>query len=146
MILAIDFDGTIVEHAYPDIGTEIPFAIDTLKLLQEEGHQLIMWTYRTGEKLEEAVAFCQQRGLEFYAVNRCYPEEPDEETIARKVLADIYIDDRNFGGLPDWGVIYRRISGRSSELHDKPKPVYYPNAIMRFGAWIEKIRSEAKRY
>lgn len=146
MILAIDFDGTIVEHAYPEIGREIPFAIDTLKMLQADGHQLILWTYRTGDKLQEAVDFCYDNGLEFYAVNRCYPEEPDEETVARKVLADIYVDDRNLGGLPDWGIIYRRITGRSSGLQEKDKPIYYPNAIMRFGAWIENIRSEAKKY
>ena len=146
MILAIDFDGTIVEHAYPDIGREIPFAIETLKMLQRDGHQLILWTYRTGEKLQEAIDYCEEQGLVFYAENRCYPEEPDEETIARKVLADVYVDDRNLGGLPDWGVIYRRITGRSSGLQAASKPIYYPNAIMRFGAWIEKIRSEAHKH
>ena len=46
MIIAVDFDGTIVEHRYPAIGKEIPFAIDTLKKLQEEGHRLILWSER----------------------------------------------------------------------------------------------------
>ena len=44
MIIAVDFDGTIVEHAYPSIGDEIPFAIETLKKIQDEGeHQLVLW-------------------------------------------------------------------------------------------------------
>ena len=75
MIIAVDFDGTIVTHEYPRIGREIPFAIDTLKRLQEEGHhQLILWTVREGDLLNEAVEFCRTRGLEFYAVNNNYPE------------------------------------------------------------------------
>lgn len=65
MIIAVDFDGTIVEHRYPAIGKEIPFAIDTLKKLQEEGHRLILWSVRENELLDEAVEFCRQRGLEF---------------------------------------------------------------------------------
>lgn len=141
MILAIDFDGTIVKHAYPAIGTEIPFAFETLKLLQADGHQLILWTYRTGDRLQEAVDFCKKNGLEFYAVNRCYPEEPDEETIARKVLADVYIDDRNLGGIPDWGVIYRRITGKDATVTATPV-VYYANVFLRFGTWLEKIKRD----
>ena len=71
MIIAVDFDGTIVEHAYPAIGKPIPFAIDVLKRLQSEcHHQLILWTVREGELLDDAVNYCRERGLEFYAVNR----------------------------------------------------------------------------
>ena len=75
MTIAVDFDGTIVEHRYPRIGKEIPFATDTLKLLQQDQHRLILWSVREGELLEEAVAWCKERGVEFYAVNRDYPEE-----------------------------------------------------------------------
>ena len=81
MTIAIDFDGTIVEHRYPAIGKEIPFAIETLKRLQEERHRLILWTVREGKLLDEAVAFCRERGLEFYAINRDYPEEEPPGTI-----------------------------------------------------------------
>ncbi len=109
MIIAVDFDGTIVEHAYPAIGKPIPFAIDVLKKLQIEcHHQLILWTVREDELLKEAVEYCRAQGLEFYAVNRSYPEE-DIDTFSRKINADIFIDDRNLGGLPDWGVIYKMI-------------------------------------
>ena len=75
MIIAVDFDGTIVEHRYPRIGEEIPFAVDTLKLLQQEKHRLILWSVREGSLLDEAVEWCKARGLEFYAVNKDYPEE-----------------------------------------------------------------------
>ena len=75
MIIAVDFDGTIVKHKYPAIGKELPFAIETLKKLQSEHHKLILWSVREGKLLDEAVAFCRDRGLEFYAVNRDYPEE-----------------------------------------------------------------------
>lgn len=117
MIIAVDFDGTIVKHRYPAIGEEIPFAIDTLKMLQEERHRLILWTVREGELLDEAVEWCRKRGLEFYAVNRDFPEEDATgEGFSRKLKADLFIDDRSFGGLPDWGVIYHRI--KAGKAHD----------------------------
>ncbi len=58
MVIAVDFDGTIVEHKYPRIGDEIPFAIDTLKELIKDGHQLILWSVRERELLQEAVDWC----------------------------------------------------------------------------------------
>ena len=110
MTIAVDFDGTIVEHRYPQIGEEIPFATATLKMLMDERHRLILWTVREGKLLEEAVEWCRKRGVEFYAVNRDYPEEDIAHTgFSRKVKADLFIDDRNLGGLPDWGVIYHAI-------------------------------------
>lgn len=114
MIIAVDFDGTIVEHRYPSIGKELPFATETLKKLAEEGHRLILWTVREGRLLEEAVAFCRERGLEFYAINRDYPEEEKGRNnhFSRKLKADLWIDDRNLGGLPDWGTIYEMIHNR----------------------------------
>lgn len=114
MLIAVDFDGTIVEHRYPAIGRELPFATDTLRQLQSEGHRLILWSVREGKLLDEAVAFCRERGVEFYAVNRDYPEEEWEgnKHFSRKIKADIFIDDRNLGGLPDWGTIYRMIHER----------------------------------
>lgn len=105
MIIAVDFDGTIVEHEYPKIGRSIPFAIETLRELQKEGHTLILWSVRDGDLLLEAVKYCEERGLKFYAANKNYPEE-DVATSSRKLNADLFIDDRNLGGLPDWGVIY----------------------------------------
>lgn len=111
MVIAVDFDGTIVEHRYPAIGKELPFAIETLRKLVKEGHRLILWTVREGKCLDEAIEFCRSRGLEFYAVNRDYPEEEQERNnhFSRKLKADLWIDDRNLGGLPDWGTIYEMI-------------------------------------
>lgn len=110
MTIAIDFDGTIVAHRYPQIGEEIPFATESLKMLIKDQHRLILWTVREGELLREAVEWCKERGVEFYAVNRDYPEEETTHTgFSRKIKADIFIDDRNLGELPDWGDIYRMI-------------------------------------
>ena len=119
MTIAVDFDGTIVEHKYPAIGQERPFAIDTLKMLQKEQHKIILWSVREGKLLEEAVDWCRAHGLEFYAVNRDYPEENTNNNphFSRKVKADIFIDDRNLGGLPDWGTIYQMIT-HHQKWHD----------------------------
>ena len=113
--IAVDFDGTIVEHRYPEIGEERPFAIDTLKMLIKDRHKLILWTVREGQLLDDAVNWCRERGVEFYAINRDYPEETFENNphFSRKLNSiDYWIDDRNIGGLPDWGTIYRMISHR----------------------------------
>ena len=120
MTIAVDFDGTIVEHKYPDLGKEIPFAIDTLRALVADGHKLILWTSRDGELLEEALKFCRDRGLEFYAVNSNYPPGAlftNKAGKSCKVVADVYIDDRNIGGLPDWGLIHEMITGIREEKH-----------------------------
>lgn len=116
MIIAVDFDGTIVEHRYPEIGRELPFATETLRMLINEHHKLILWTVREGKLLQEAIDWCKERGVEFYAVNKDYPEEEETNNnhFSRKIKADIFIDDRNVGGLPDWGQIYQIIhSGKS---------------------------------
>ena len=111
--LAIDFDGTIVEDAYPSIGKPKIFAFETLKKLQSEGYRLILWTYRHGKSLEEAVEFCRKNGVEFYAVNSSFEGEVfDDETQSRKIDADLFIDDRNLGGFPGWGEIYNIITER----------------------------------
>lgn len=108
--IAVDFDGTIVTNAYPDIGKPLLFAFETLKKLQNEGHTLILWTYRSGLKLEEAVAFCKKNGITFYAVNKSYPEEEMSPNISRKINADVFIDDRNIGGMMGWGEIYHTLT------------------------------------
>ena len=115
MTIAVDFDGTIVEHRYPRIGEEIPFAVETLKLLQQEKHRLILWSVREGELLDEAIEWCRARGLEFYAANKDYPEEErDHQGFSRKLKADLFIDDRNVGGIPDWGIIYEMIKEKKT--------------------------------
>ncbi|WP_411767915.1 BT0820 family HAD-type phosphatase [Winogradskyella sp. A3E31] len=116
LILAIDFDGTVVEDAYPGIGKPKLFAFETLKKLQQEGHRLILWTYRDGKRLEEAVEFCKDNGIEFYAVNKSFPEEQYDPSKSRKIHADLFIDDRNIGGFIGWGKVYQLLTNES------PKP------------------------
>ncbi len=119
MKIAVDFDGTIVEHKYPAIGKPILFAIETLKKLQEQQHLLILWTYRSGKELDAAVEYCRKNGVEFYAVNKNYPEEVfDENSMSRKIQADIYIDDRNVGGLVGWGEIWQMIHPELNPTYD----------------------------
>lgn len=110
--IAVDFDGTIVEHRYPEIGKELPFATETLRTLIKEHHRLILWSVREGKLLQDAIDWCHERGVDFWAVNRDYPEEEENKNnhFSRKIKADYFIDDRNIGGLPDWGQIYRMIS------------------------------------
>ncbi len=126
MVIAVDFDGTLVEHAYPKIGRPIPFAIETLKQLQGDGHLLILNSVREGELLDEAVQYCRQKGVEFYAVNASNPDDMNDRYRTRKVNADVFIDDHNLGGLPDWGIIYQMIkSGRPTEpWRDNDEDIY----------------------
>jgi len=91
---------------------------------------LILWTVREGELLEQAVAWCAERGLEFYAVNSNYPEELPSSSAGnqacRKVTADLYIDDRNLGELPEWTEIYRKITGASpTEAGQSSSPTFF---------------------
>jgi len=111
MIIAIDFDGTIVEHQFPDIGREVPGAIRVMKALQESGHQLILWTMRSdieephsedptiipegGDYLTQAVQYLNQRGVTGFWVN-CNPEQTTW-THSPKAYAHIYIDDAALG-------------------------------------------------
>lgn len=116
MTIAVDFDGTIVTNRYPDIGEELPFATETLRMLIKEHHRLILWSVREGKTLQAALDWCHERGVDFWAVNKDYPEEEIDKNnhFSRKIKADIFIDDRGIGGLPDWGQIYRIIhEGRS---------------------------------
>lgn len=125
MIIAVDFDGTVVEHRYPAIGKEKLFAFATLKALQKDGHQLILWTYRGGKLLDEAVEYCRNNGIEFFAVNCSFPGETLDPSQSRKIHADLFIDDRNVGGFPGWGEIYQMINpNQSTDEHEAYKQQY----------------------
>ncbi len=95
MIIAIDFDGTCVEHDYPSVGLDVEGAVDVLKALNSRGHRLILNTMRSGELLDAAVRWFKQRKIELWAVN----ENPEQRkwTESPKVYADIYIDDSALG-------------------------------------------------
>lgn len=94
MIIALDFDGTVVTHEYPYVGDDIG-AVPVLKELIAAGHQLILFTMRSGKLLDDALAWFERNGIELYAVN----ENPEQKswTSSTKVHANIYIDDCALG-------------------------------------------------
>lgn len=118
MILAVDFDGTIVDDNYPKIGKEKLFAFEALISLQKQGHQIILWTVRGGIELEEAVNFCKKKGLIFYAINKNYPEEITGAN-PRKLNASVFIDDKSLEELKPWGEIHQQLSEIKSPLLKK---------------------------
>lgn len=132
--IAVDFDGTIVEDHFPKIGREKPFALRTLRALQEDGFTLILWTCRTGAELDAAVEFCRQGGVEFYGINENFEGETYMGSCPRKIDADIYIDDRNIGGLPSWGEIYQQITGKGDKKETREEK--NQGAIKRLGNWL----------
>lgn len=113
MRIAVDFDGTIVEHAYPNIGKPVPGAIDWLIRFQEAGAQLILWTMRSGETLKQAVDYCATNGVILSAVNEGIDDR--EWTTSPKAYAHLYIDDAAFNcpllhrlserPMVDWGEV-----------------------------------------
>lgn len=120
LTIAVDFDGTIVDHCYPEIGSEVPGSFRWLKDFQEAGVRLILWTMRndsekSGPVLTDAVEFCRKHGVEFWAVN--HNPEQSSWSQSPKVYAHVYIDDAaaccplrtnpRMGGRPyvDWDAV-----------------------------------------
>lgn len=115
MIIAVDFDGTLVEHKFPEIGKENPGAFDVLRLLQENGHRLILYTMRSGHYLTEAVEYCTSKGITFWGVNENHEQEA--WTSSGKIYAHIYIDDASIciplrDGSVDWGQVSTELKRR----------------------------------
>ncbi len=122
--IAVDFDGTIVEDRYPGIGKPQLFAFETLKALQQQQHQLILWTVREGKSLQEAIDFCKKHGIEFYAVNKNFPEEELEPGQSRKLNVDYFIDDRSVGGFLGWSKIWELLGNNPVE-YTLPKKSFW---------------------
>lgn len=107
MIIAIDFDGTIVEDDYPRIGALKPGVVEALKTLRKDGYTLILWTCRTGLELAQAVKFCAENGIRFDTINKNTRSNVIKYgSDSRKVSASLYIDDRFLQKLPTWDEIY----------------------------------------
>lgn len=125
MLIACDFDGTVVEHQYPDIGLPVPGALETLREAQELGARIMLWTMRDGSELDAAVAYMTAGGIKLFGINR----NPETDwTTSPKCYANVYIDDAAIGcplqpsmrtdrPCADWAVIRRmlldKIHGRS---------------------------------
>jgi hypothetical protein len=95
-IIAVDFDGTLCTNEWPNIGKPNAVLIRNLMLSRLDGHKLILWTCRTGELLEQAIQWCENKGLIFDAINENVPEAIERfGGDCRKVYADIYLDDKS---------------------------------------------------
>lgn len=100
MIIAVDFDGTLCANAWPEIGAPRSGVIDYVKRQKAGGSKLILWTNRTGERLDAAVNWCAEQGISFDAVNENLPEIIEKFSgDTRKIFADVYLDDKAV--LPD---------------------------------------------
>jgi hydroxymethylpyrimidine pyrophosphatase-like HAD family hydrolase len=95
LFIGIDFDGTVVKHAYPEIGEPLEGAIETLAALNKAGHKLILYTMRSGERLVQAREYLEENGIELWAVN----ENPSQKhwTESPKIFCNLYIDDAALG-------------------------------------------------
>ena len=147
MKIAVDFDGTIVEHRFPKIGKPRPMAFEVLKALGRDGHKIILWSNREGKRLEEAVKFCKDNGVEFYAVNSEYPDSGwTGSGVSRKIVADVYIDDKNLGGLPSWDEIYQKICRKTYTHkhhghHHRKTGKWYDGIVLFFDGIADKCRN-----
>lgn len=100
-VIAVDFDGTLFENAWPDIGAPRVNVIAAALREQQNGAALILWTCRTGEALRAALKACEAQGLHFDAVNDSLPEWKDSfDGDPRKIGATEYWDDRAVN--PNW--------------------------------------------
>lgn len=113
-IIAVDFDGTLVSNKFPEIGAIDSSLWDAIVAEQKAGTRIILWTSRTGEYLDAAVEFCKNHGLVFDAINDNVAECKALGWNARKVFANLYIDDRNG----------RLFIGRNRKLFEQA-PLYY---------------------
>jgi hypothetical protein len=110
-IAVIDFDGTIIKHAFPEIGEPMEDAFEVMKALKEAGWVLVLYTCREDcsrrKYLTEAVEFCLANGVEFDGVNETPLDHEfrDEKGLRRKPYGDVYIDDRNIGGFVGWRAV-----------------------------------------
>lgn len=95
MYIAVDFDGTMVDHCYPEIGKPVPGALVFCRKFMEQGHQIILWTMRSGKELEEAADYMRSNGIELFGINT----NPTQHTWTEspKAYAHLYIDDAAAG-------------------------------------------------
>lgn len=109
MVIAVDFDGTIVTDCYPSIGVPKEEIVQGIKEHQEAGDKIILWTCRTGTALIEAIDYCRWGlGIEFDAVNDNLPEKIAEHNCnSRKVYADEYWDDKSIPILETDNLTYK---------------------------------------
>ena len=123
MIIAVDFDGTISRGKYPAIDGEQPYAGESLRKLHSQGHKIIIWTCRTGDRLLEAINWLLEHQIPFSRIN-----DHDPDNLAKyggeggkKIYAHVYIDDKNIGGFPGWPACLAEIELMEAEYEDSLK-------------------------
>lgn len=135
MIIAIDFDGVLCEDRFPEIGAPDYEVVSLVRQLIDAGHEVILWTCRVDARLQEAVEWCEDRGLHFCAVNENAPSnrarwESEYPNGTRKVYADVYVEDHD--------LLYRR----ADRLHREGVP-YSDMAVLESGgqAVVTELRT-----
>ena len=108
-VVAIDVDGTILEHKFPDLGKLLPDAKEVINDLYDEGCYIIIWTCRSGFELNEIRTFLDYSCIKYHAVNTNAPFDMIGFMPSPKIFYDLIIDDKNLGGLPDWKTIYKMV-------------------------------------
>lgn len=116
--IAVDFDGTCVENKFPVVGKTLPGAAETIKLLQQAGHEVFLWTCRENYTYDmyllQALNWAYEFEIEFSGIN----EDPLNPFLSlggpdgkhqRKIFADVYIDDKNLGGFPGWDWVKEKL-------------------------------------
>ena len=102
MIISIDYDDTIVHAAYPEVGFIKPHAAEVINRLYDAGHHIIIWTCRSGDHEQMAAMYLHDMGVKFHHINENHPDNIAQyDSDSRKIFADIYIDDKQLGGLPE---------------------------------------------
>ena len=115
MVIAVDFDGTIVEDAYPNIGRVREYAKEVINNLTDEGHFITIWTCRTGKHLLEAELFLLGEDIRYHKINQHHPKDLLKYgDFGPKIGADVYIDDKCVAGLPSWPEIYQIIKRKNN--------------------------------
>ncbi len=94
MDIAIDFDGTLVTHEYPNVGKDNEGSVNVVKELIKKNHNIILYTMRSGKTLQDAIEWCKKHEIPLYGVNynpsQTWTESP-------KAYAQLYIDDAALG-------------------------------------------------
>ena len=109
MILAIDFDGTLVDHEYPKIGALKPGAKEALLAFKKAGHKIVIWTCRAGEEERAVRQFMNDNGVPYDVLNAA---APGADLGTRKIYADVYIDDKCMRFDDNWEDLRRLIVGK----------------------------------
>ena len=95
LYIGVDFDGTCVTHKYPEIGEPLELAVETLHELMKAGHKLILYTMRSGERLQQAVEYLEENEIVLWGINENKSQK--HWTDSPKIFCDIYIDDASLG-------------------------------------------------